>query len=110
MLLDNFYVDAIVSADGHEWSMGAYASDFVNKIWPLNYGHNRGRKYPYPSEGMFPIAAPVGGYIWDRALQAGVTYRSYGEFVAAGKNPGDPNRSKCPRCKGILTPNTMYLT
>ena len=48
----------IVSADGHEWSMGAYATDFVKKTWPLNYGHNRGRKYPYPSEGMFPIAAP----------------------------------------------------
>src|SRR5581483_1145602 len=29
VLLDNFYVDAEVSADGHEWSMGAYASDFV---------------------------------------------------------------------------------
>jgi hypothetical protein len=25
VLLDNFYVDGEVSADGHEWSMGAYA-------------------------------------------------------------------------------------
>ena len=104
VLLDNFYVDAIVSADGHEWSMGAYASDFVNKTWPLNYGHNRGRKYPYPSEGGFPIAAPAGGYIWDRALEAGVTYRSYGEFVAAGKNPGDPNRTRLPALQGHIDP------
>src|SRR5262249_25547873 len=29
VLLDNFYVDGEVSADGHEWSMGAYATDFV---------------------------------------------------------------------------------
>ncbi len=41
VLLDNFYVDAEVSADGHEWSMGAYATDFVEKTWPLNYGHGK---------------------------------------------------------------------
>ena len=37
VLLDNFYVDAEVSADGHEWTMGAYATDFVEKTWPLSY-------------------------------------------------------------------------
>ena len=104
VLLDNFYVDAIVSADGHEWSMGAYASDFVNKTWPLNYGHNASRKYPYPSEGVFPVAAPATGYIWDRAREAGVTYRSYGEFVTAGKNPGDANRTKLPALEGHFDP------
>ena len=53
VLLDNFYVDAEVSADGHEWSMGAYASDFVEKNWRMSYGHNQMGKYPYPSEGGF---------------------------------------------------------
>ncbi|HXR05999.1 MAG TPA: beta-propeller fold lactonase family protein [Candidatus Acidoferrum sp.] len=104
VLLDNFYVDAIVSADGHEWSMGAYASDFVNKTWPLNYGHNRSRKYPYPSEGGFAVAAPAEGYLWDRAREAGVTYRSYGEFVDAGKRPGDPNWTKIPALQGHFDP------
>ena len=61
VLLDNFYVDAEVSADGHEWTMGAYASDFVEKTWPMNYRH--AHKFPYPSEGRFPIADPAGGYI-----------------------------------------------
>ena len=28
VLLDNFYVESEVSADGHEWSMGAYATRF----------------------------------------------------------------------------------
>ena len=37
VLLDNFYVDGEVSADGHEWSMGAYATDYVEKTWPLMY-------------------------------------------------------------------------
>jgi len=80
VLLDNFYADAEVSADGHEWSMGAYASDFVEKSWPLNYGH-KNTKFPYPSEGVFQISTPASGYLWDRAQAAGVSYRSYGEFV-----------------------------
>ena len=28
VLLDNFYCDGEVSADGHNWSMGGYATDF----------------------------------------------------------------------------------
>jgi DNA-binding beta-propeller fold protein YncE/phospholipase C len=104
VLLDNFYVDAEVSADGHEWSMGAYASDFVEKTWPLNYGHNRSQKYPYPSEGAFLIAAPANGYLWDRAREAGVTYRSYGEFVMAGKKAGEPNWTKLAALQGHFDP------
>ena len=64
VLLDNFYVESEVSADGHEWTMGAYATDFVEKTWPLSYGHNQSKKYPYPSEGNFAIAIPAGGYLW----------------------------------------------
>ena len=93
VLLDNFYADAEVSADGHEWSMGAYASDFVIKTWRLNYGH-RGSKFPYPSEGLLPIAAPASGYLWDQALAAGVSYRSYGEFVQNGSGSGQPSHTK----------------
>ena len=40
-LFDNFFADAEISADGHEWSMGAYATDFVEKMWPIQYGHNK---------------------------------------------------------------------
>jgi hypothetical protein len=82
--------------------MGAYASDFVEKTWPLNYGHNRNKKYPYPSEGEFPIAAPASGYIWDRAREAGVSYRSFGEFIIAGKKPGEPNSTKMPALQGHI--------
>ncbi|HEY3245482.1 MAG TPA: alkaline phosphatase family protein, partial [Phycisphaerae bacterium] len=85
VLLDNFYVEAEVSADGHEWSMAAYATDFVEKSWPLNYGNKSHSRIPYPSEGKFKIAAPSAGYIWDRCAQAGVSYRSFGEFVERNK-------------------------
>ena len=82
VLLDNFYVDAEVSADGHNWSMGAYATDFVEKTWPTSYG-GRGGTYDY--EGTRPIAYPDKGYIWDHCQRANVSYRSYGEFVSDGE-------------------------
>jgi YVTN family beta-propeller protein len=82
---DNFYVDAEVSYDGHAFSTGAYATDFVEKMWPANYGRREGL---YLSEGGYRmrnpfgnIAAPPKGYLWDFAKRANVTYRSYGEFA-----------------------------
>ena len=104
VLLDNFYVESEVSADGHEWTMGAYASDFVEKFWPLSYGHNQSKKYPYPAEGSFPVAAPAGGYLWDRAKAAGVSFRSYGEFVSNGKTPNDPGKSRVKTLLGHFDP------
>jgi len=81
-LLDNFYVDAEVSADGHNWSTAAYANDFVEKTWPTSYG-GRGGTYDY--EGGRPIAYPEKGFIWDYCQRANVSYRSYGEFGHSGK-------------------------
>jgi YVTN family beta-propeller protein len=104
VLLDNFYVESEVSADGHEWTMGAYATDFVEKFWPMSYGHNKRGKYLYPAEGNFPIATPAGGYLWDRAKEAGVSYRSYGEWVADGKTPNDPGRAKTKALEGHIDP------
>jgi len=105
VLLDNFYVDAEVSADGHEWTMGAYASDFVEKTWPMGYGHNKHNKYPYPSEGNFPFAGGAGGYLWDKAKEAGVSYRSYGEFIQNAKKVGEPGTSRVPSLKGHFDPD-----
>ena len=84
--------------------MGAYATDFVEKTWPLSYGHGKGGKFPYPAEGGFPIAVPAGGYLWDRAKQAGVTYRSYGEWVANGKGLGAPCTAKAKSLVGHIDP------
>ena len=82
VLLDNFYVDAEVSADGHNWSMAAYANDYVEKTWPVSYG-GRGGTYDY--EGSRKIAHPRDGFIWDYCQRAGISYRSYGEFTTPGK-------------------------
>jgi DNA-binding beta-propeller fold protein YncE len=84
-VLDNFYVDAEVSYDGHAFSLGAYATDLVEKFWPTNYA-NRGAAYLSEGTGNMRnaygnIAAPMNGYLWDSAARAKVTYRSYGEFT-----------------------------
>ncbi len=78
VLLDNFYVDAEVSADGHNWSMGGYANDYLEKTWPTGYG---GRGGTYDAEGNREIANNKGGFIWDHCARAGISYRTYGEFA-----------------------------
>ncbi|MFM7208176.1 MAG: bifunctional YncE family protein/alkaline phosphatase family protein [Planctomycetaceae bacterium] len=104
VLLDNFYVESEVSADGHEWSVAAYATDFVERHWPLSYGHNARKKFTYPSEGNFAIARPAGGYLWDRAIAAGVSIRSYGEWVANGAGPDAPATAKAAALEGRFDP------
>jgi YVTN family beta-propeller protein len=78
VLLDNFYVDAEVSADGHNWSMGAYANDYVEKNWPANYG---GKGGAHGSSASLKIGNNKDGFIWDFCAKNKVSYRSYGEFV-----------------------------
>ena len=79
VLFDNFYVNADVSADGHNWSTSAIAPDYVQKMWPNSYGARR-RHYDY--EGGEPAAYPPAGYIWTNAAQAGISMRNYGWWVA----------------------------
>jgi DNA-binding beta-propeller fold protein YncE len=104
VLLDNFYVDGEVSADGHEWTMAAYANDFVEKTWPLTYGKSRG-KLTYPAEGATKIGQPSSGYLWGKCAQAGKSYFSFGEFIANGSKPGEPSRAKIPVLEGHFDPN-----
>ncbi|MBI5767211.1 MAG: bifunctional YncE family protein/alkaline phosphatase family protein [Verrucomicrobia bacterium] len=104
VLLDNLYADGEVSADGHEWTMGAIATDFVEKHWPLSYGHNAKKKYDYPAEGRFPVAFPANGYLWNRAAEAGVSYRSYGEFCTTPERGPELSAPSIPILKGHIDP------
>jgi YVTN family beta-propeller protein len=78
VLLDNFFVDGEVSADGHNWSLGAYATDYLEKNWPTSYGDRGGE---YPGEGQREIANNKNGFLWDNCQRKGVTFRTYGEFI-----------------------------
>jgi len=94
-LLDNNFVDAEVSADGHPWSVQGVATDYVDKTWPFDYASAFYRSYnsefvpldqQFPSEPLAsdptvprPMAAATAGYIWDDAYDHGVSFRDYGE-------------------------------
>jgi YVTN family beta-propeller protein len=77
VLLDNFYVNGDVSADGHNWTTAAIAPDYVQKMWPNSYA---GRRKLYDYEGQEPANAPPAGYIWSSAAAAGLSIRNFGYF------------------------------
>ncbi len=105
VLLDNIYVDGEVSADGHQWSMGAYATDYVEKYWPISYRGSPFKKFGYPSEGNNDeIARGAGGYIWDRCAEAGVSYFSFGEWIHNGRTPNDPAKASVKALEGHFDP------
>ena len=86
VLLDNFFVNGEVSADGHNWTMGGYATDYLEKNWPTSYG---GRGGSYAGEGMKEIANNKNGFLWDNCKRNGVSYRTYAEFMG-DKGPNIP--------------------
>ncbi|MCX6143596.1 MAG: bifunctional YncE family protein/alkaline phosphatase family protein, partial [Ignavibacteriales bacterium] len=92
-LFDNFYVNAEVSADGHNWSMGAYATDYIEKTWPTQYG---GRGGPYDFEGTEPTGRPKAGYLWTTCVKKGVSFRMYGEFIDVATPEGVPAKPRDP--------------
>ena len=73
-VFDNFYVDGVLSADGHNWADSAMATDYVERSLA-------GFPRSYPSAGNDPLAYSSEGFIWDRVLAAGLTFRDYGEFI-----------------------------
>lgn len=99
VLLDNFYTDAEVSPDGHNWATAAMANDYVQKNWPASYS-NRGRLYDF--EGGQPATYPRSGFLWDAAARAGISYRVYGEFTEFEQYP---SREAMPSLKEHVAPN-----
>jgi len=100
-LFDNFYVNSEVSADGHNWSTAGYATDYVEKTWPTQYG---GRGGDYDFEGGQASAAPTSGYIWTIAAKHKVGFRSYGEFITADEIIGKPGVPRERYLEGHFAP------
>ncbi|HEY2473789.1 MAG TPA: alkaline phosphatase family protein, partial [Candidatus Cybelea sp.] len=80
-LFDNSYTSGEVSDPGHDWSDAAFANDYVERVWPAAYG---GRADGDDTGEGFGAAMPRGGYIWDAAARAHVSFRDYGEMIKAG--------------------------
>ncbi len=92
VLLDNFYCSGVNSADGHQWAMEAYVTDYLEKAfggWP--------RSYPY--WGGDAMAYASSGFLWDNALQHKRSLRIYGEFVQAWIRWRDPDLDEPPKFK-----------
>lgn len=78
VLLDNFYVDAEVSQDGHQWTTAAHANDYLEKTWPTAYS---GRGDGGGAMGLKKIANNRDGFIFDFCNRYNVSYRTYAEAV-----------------------------
>ena len=112
-LFDRFFVNAEVSADGHNWSTAAYATDYVEKTVPSNY-RGRARSYDYEGTNRERLidesteddaAEPAVGYLWNAAIAAGLTLRDYGEFVTNSNDvPNSPPFEGLKATKVALRP------
>jgi hypothetical protein len=101
-VFDRFFVNAEVSADGHNWSMAAYTTDYLQKTVQPLYS-SRGRTYDFEgsNRGVVPdddATEPARGYLWTLAQQKGITFRNYGEFVVP--SAADPDDSLPPGYRG----------
>ena len=72
--LDNFYDEATLSADGHNWVTQANANDY-------DEGSFGSWSRSYPASGSDALAYQRSGFIWQSALEAGLSVRNYGEYV-----------------------------
>jgi hypothetical protein len=104
VLLDNFYVNSDVSADGQNWSTAAIASDYVQKMWPNSYA-NRRKTYDY--EGQEPTARPGAGYLWTNAAAREISMRNYGYFVNNLPTAGGPDAAQI---SGVRDPILSRVT
>ncbi len=81
VLLDNFYCNGVLSADGHAWSTQGTTVDYLEK----SFG-GWVRSYPF---GDDPLAVASSGFLWDNALLHGRSFRNYGELAYAKLTPAD---------------------
>ena len=93
VLLDNTYCCAALSADGHNWTDSAMATDYVEREfagWPRSYpsGGDAGSKDA--------LAYSPAGFIWDNALAHGKTICDFGEFATSTSHWKDPARKGKP--------------
>jgi YVTN family beta-propeller protein len=82
VLLDNYYCNGVLSADGHAWAMEGYVTDYLEK----SFG---GFTRSYPFSGDDPISFAASGFIWDNVLLHGLSFRNYGEMSKSAIVPAN---------------------
>lgn len=80
VLLDNYYCNGVISADGHSWAVEGHVTDHIEK----SFG-GFSRSYALGTDALTYSSS---GFIWDNVLSHGLTYRNYGELNLSGAVPG----------------------
>jgi YVTN family beta-propeller protein len=100
--LDNFYTPGDVSGDGWNWDFEGYSNDINRQGTPLRYAGDGdlqssifgginingatdvlGKYAVEDNAGTSDIRPGVtGGYLWDAALRAGISFRHYALYLA----------------------------
>jgi YVTN family beta-propeller protein len=79
VLLDNYYCNGVLSADGHSWATEGNSTPYLER----SFGGFK-RSYTY---GDDPLTYSSSGFIWDHILAAGFSFRNYGELAEASIKP-----------------------
>jgi DNA-binding beta-propeller fold protein YncE len=72
VLLDNYYCNGVVSADGHQWATQGLVVDYLEKQfggWTRSY-----------DLGTDALTYAANGFLWDAVLLRGLSFRNYGEL------------------------------
>jgi YVTN family beta-propeller protein len=73
VLLDNYYCNGVLSADGHSWATEGNSTPYLER----SFGGFK-RSYTY---GDDPLTYSSSGFIWDHVLAAGFSFRNFGELA-----------------------------
>jgi YVTN family beta-propeller protein len=79
VLLDNYYCNGVLSADGHSWATEGNVTDYLEKAFG---GFTRAYSF-----GDDPLTFSSSGLIWDNVLAHGLSFRNYGEMDTASPVP-----------------------
>jgi len=71
-ILDNYYCNGVLSADGHSWATEGNVTPYLERAFG-----GFARSYTF---GDDPITYSSSGFIWDHILSAGLSFRNFGEF------------------------------
>ncbi len=93
VLLDNTYCSGILSADGHSWSLSAFANDYLERsfagfprAYPDGLGYN----------DIDVMAWSPQGFLWSAVDKVGGTVRVYGEMCVGKTLFSDPDKKAPP--------------
>ncbi|MFK7766843.1 MAG: alkaline phosphatase family protein [Mariniblastus sp.] len=71
-ILDNYYCNGVLSADGHSWAIEGNVTPYLERAFG-----GFARSYTF---GNDPITYSSSGFLWDHILDAGLSFRNYGEY------------------------------